>query len=63
MEKTVYLTGPPELQVQRSHFKSFRDSVEEYISIIWLCVKMEPAVLGLTKVLFLTYVLVPVFSN
>lgn len=63
MEKAVYLTGPSELQAQRSHFKSFRDSVEEYISIIRLCVKMEPAVLDLTEVLFLTYVSVPVFSN
>lgn len=61
MEKAVYSTGPSELQTQRSHFKSFRDSVEEYISIIRLCVKMEPAVLDLTEVLFLTYV--SVFSN
>lgn len=57
------LTGPPELQAEHSHFKSLCDSVEEYISVIRLCVKMAPTVLDLTKVLFLTYVLVPVFSN
>lgn len=63
MEKAVYLTGPPELQAEHSHFKSLCDSVEEYISIIRLCVNVVPAVLDLTKVLFLTYVSVPVFSN
>lgn len=63
MEKAVYLTGPSELQAQCLYFKSFHDWVEEYISIIRFCVKMEPAVLDLTEVLLLMYVSVPVFSN
>lgn len=63
MEQAMYLTGPCELQAECSHFKSSCDSVEEYISIIRLCVKMEPTVPDLTKKLFLMYVSVPVFST
>lgn len=49
-QTTWYLTGPPELQTGHSCFKSLCDSVEEYIYVNQLCIKMEPAVLDLTRV-------------